>query len=700
MADTYYVNTASTGSGDGTTTAIEGANAAWKTIAKVNAASPAAGDSILFNKGNEWREQLTVPTSGSDGSPITFGAYGDGADPIINGADLVSTWTEHTTTVTLGGGTNDATADNNLSETDPTTNYDLGATEGQHKIQWTNNNNDISEIQRWDITSIPDGVNITAATISQYCGIEVDTGGLIVELWTLQNTPGTTWAEDTSTWNTYDGSNAWTGGADGAVGDKDTKVATKTFAGADPVNAWYDWEFDAGGLTELESLLAGNQIDLLFYPTGTSQADRRYFYTKDQTTDTLKRPKLTITYEVTNVWKATLATEPSQVFFDGTRGTAVASAALCNGANKWFWEANVLYVYSTEDPDGAVVIEATVRDFCVYLRGPATDNRYDYITVENLHLKYADTQGMVIKYADFAIINSVTSEFNYGAGFYVGAADDVTLKYCTGNDSVDSHGVYLDGAEADGTKRPIVEYCEFFNNTLDAGIQLNGANVYQVLGPIIRYNKLYNNNDGILDLSSSGGEYYYNLIYENISSAIHLAYDTGYDSDHSVPSVNAKVYNNLVYCNCEDVYGVIVGAYSTGHLIKNNILERATGVYSLISIEANGTATCDYNCFYDSDLTAAFKWQGTDYNTLADWRTQSGGDANSIASDPLMIDPANGDFHLNPHSPCVNAGTSVSLTEDYEGLKIRHAPDIGAHENQANVLFFSWFLRDFLGVNK
>jgi len=63
--------------------------------------------------------------------------------------------------------------------------------------------------------------------------------------------------------------------------------------------------------------------------------------------------------------------------------------------------------------------------------------------------------------------------------------------------------------------------------------------------------------------------------------------------------------------------------------------------------------------------------------------------ADNIGGDPLMTDPSNDDFTLNPHSPCINAGTDVGLTEDYRGLKIRHAPDIGAYENQANAIFFA-----------
>jgi hypothetical protein len=94
-AATYYVDCNADGdAGTGLTTA---AAVAWKTISKVNGSSFSAGDSILFNKGCTWRETLTVPSSGSVGSPITFGAYGSGAAPVITGTDLKNTagdWTQ------------------------------------------------------------------------------------------------------------------------------------------------------------------------------------------------------------------------------------------------------------------------------------------------------------------------------------------------------------------------------------------------------------------------------------------------------------------------------------------------------------------------------------------------------------------------------------------------------------------------------
>ena len=87
---TYYVdNCVVIGSdgNNGTSTATP-----WLTINKVNTSTFNPGDSILFESTCTWREQLTVPSSGSAGSPITFGAYGTGAQPIISGADLVTSW--------------------------------------------------------------------------------------------------------------------------------------------------------------------------------------------------------------------------------------------------------------------------------------------------------------------------------------------------------------------------------------------------------------------------------------------------------------------------------------------------------------------------------------------------------------------------------------------------------------------------------
>jgi hypothetical protein len=60
----------------------------------VNGASFNAGDSVLFAKGCTFSETLTVPSSGSAGNLLTFGAYGSGAAPVLDGANYSITATD------------------------------------------------------------------------------------------------------------------------------------------------------------------------------------------------------------------------------------------------------------------------------------------------------------------------------------------------------------------------------------------------------------------------------------------------------------------------------------------------------------------------------------------------------------------------------------------------------------------------------
>ena len=81
FATSYYVSS-STGNDANAGTS---AGSAWQTVAKVNGQTFAAGDSILFRRGDVWNESLAPPSSGASGNPITFDAYGSGAAPNLTG---------------------------------------------------------------------------------------------------------------------------------------------------------------------------------------------------------------------------------------------------------------------------------------------------------------------------------------------------------------------------------------------------------------------------------------------------------------------------------------------------------------------------------------------------------------------------------------------------------------------------------------
>ncbi|HEY5371623.1 MAG TPA: T9SS type A sorting domain-containing protein [Hanamia sp.] len=88
-AKTYYISNSGNDGNSGTDPST-----AWQTINKVNSfGSFAPGDSILFNRGDTFYGSISISNSGSLGNPITFGAYGSGANPVITGFTTVSAWT-------------------------------------------------------------------------------------------------------------------------------------------------------------------------------------------------------------------------------------------------------------------------------------------------------------------------------------------------------------------------------------------------------------------------------------------------------------------------------------------------------------------------------------------------------------------------------------------------------------------------------
>src|SRR5438552_3234388 len=96
-ASTFYVDaTGGIDTNDGLSQA-----SAWKTVAKVNGSTFAAGDQILFKRGQIWNESLVPPSSGASGNPIGFDAYGTGEAPTLTGYVPLpaSSWTNDSTNV-------------------------------------------------------------------------------------------------------------------------------------------------------------------------------------------------------------------------------------------------------------------------------------------------------------------------------------------------------------------------------------------------------------------------------------------------------------------------------------------------------------------------------------------------------------------------------------------------------------------------
>ncbi len=85
----YYVSHRS-GSDDNLGTS---ASLPWKSLERVNTVTLRAGDAVLFRRGDVWKGTITVSASGTEGNPITYGAYGTGPKPMLLGLSTVDEWT-------------------------------------------------------------------------------------------------------------------------------------------------------------------------------------------------------------------------------------------------------------------------------------------------------------------------------------------------------------------------------------------------------------------------------------------------------------------------------------------------------------------------------------------------------------------------------------------------------------------------------
>jgi len=132
-----------------------------------------------------------------------------------------------------------------------------------------------------------------------------------------------------------------------------------------------------------------------------------------------------------------------------------------------------------------------------------------------------------------------------------------------------------------------------------------------------------------------------NLIMDNLEVAIYTSW-SGSDS--------ALILNNTIANNVDD-HGV--WCYESSPTIKNNII-----------IGNNGGIVAIYSSF--PEISYNDVWN----NTWANYDEQTGSSCEpgigDISADPMFVDAANGDYHLQYNSPCIDAGTNAPELPDYD----------------------------------
>jgi hypothetical protein len=233
------------------------------------------------------------------------------------------------------------------------------------------------------------------------------------------------------------------------------------------------------------------------------------------------------------------------------------------------------------------------------------------------------------------------------------------------------HGIstYADSSDEAPPNNNVIQYNIVYETQNPTGTEGTGIQFDDYTkNSVMRYNKTYNNEGpGIVFNITNNCQCYYNISYKN-------AY-MGFNSNYSN---NIYIYNN-VFSNNQN-FGLSLFGTCNNFAVKNNIIVENNS-YEVYVDSQSGTYIGDYNCIYHSAGGNFMYWKGGDYS-WSGWKTYSGQDSNSKNQDPLFLDATNADFKIQPTSLCIDAGTNVSLTEDYAGHAVPYGlgVDIGVYE--------------------
>jgi hypothetical protein len=181
--------------------------------------------------------------------------------------------------------TNDG--DNQLQQNTPTTNLGTQASFFSRNLTGIM----IHPIIKFNFSVLPDGATIDTATLECYY-FNLSGSDPVGRTIGVNRVTRTDWEELTSTWNNYKTGNAWTSpGGDYTATDKASQTVPAAFG-------WVTWNVLAQA--QYAQTNTSEIIHMILVMEGASENKAAIFYSRNEAVEIIKRPKMIITYTVSD----------------------------------------------------------------------------------------------------------------------------------------------------------------------------------------------------------------------------------------------------------------------------------------------------------------------------------------------------------------------------------------------------------------
>jgi hypothetical protein len=276
-----------------------------------------------------------------------------------------------------------------------------------------------------------------------------------------------------------------------------------------------------------------------------------------------------------------------------------------------------------------------------------SDNAYAGLVVQGV--------GAVVGHGDLTLQRGNRVVGNLHDGIVAGSGVLVVGNVVSGHTGANRYGIQLNGAEAllnvvYGNAHGILLSSNYGGGTAVANRVYDnaGRGIEAWRESVARHNVIYSNGVGIFQDDSNGRlQAVGNLIYGNATAGIQINRGRTHE-----------LRNNTVYQPSGD--GIVLTGDMESVLVRNNIVVVDAGTAISVTSEVFAAFSSDFNLLQAGPAGAVGRWGPDRQAGLPQWQLASFGDGNSLATDPLFVDPGGADGVLGS-----SAGGATGFDDDF-----------------------------------